>query len=358
MLETLMLDFGRPTHSSFMDDNYSVYLSSQDRAAISFRAFKKTMIMYGDPLCASHKAGQVFEEFRRFCKRRHWRVAVIGASSNLAAHANTISWSSVEFAVQQIFNPMRNEVLNEMAGKTIIRTNRKLIREGVVLFLYEPRRGVQPELEDQLRDVYTRWREDRKARNINQTYSAVIDPFGLPGVTRYLFTRGPDGKPNSLAGLIYLGTPSGYLLEPCIQSASAPKGVTGFLATHAMGLLREENIQYMTFGVESLPSLGEITSMSPLMAKMSRRVYSVVSDAFKMEGRQIFHLSFHPEKDLSEPLYLLFPPGFPHLSMYQAVLKASHISPRDVWKYWQTERSSKRQEGKVAELPPAVKVAA
>ncbi|KIW20567.1 hypothetical protein PV08_01142 [Exophiala spinifera] len=345
LLESLMIDFGRPTHSSFMDDTYNVYLSQQERAAISFRAFKKVVVVYGDPLCDSKKASYVFEEFRRFCKRRHCRVAVVGASSNLAAHAQTMSWVCMEFGVEKVFNPMRNEVLNERAGKTITRTNRKLVRDGVVLFLYEPRRGVLPQLEQELRDVYTGWREERRLKNVPQAYSAVVDPFALSGVTRYLFTRGPDGKPNSLAGLIWLGNSSGYLLEPCIQSASAPKGTTGFLVTHAMGLLRDENVHYMTFGVEAMRHLGEITSMSSFTAKMSRRVYSAVSDAFDLEGRQIFHQSFYPEKDRHDPLYLLFPPGILHFSMYQAVLKASHVSPRVVWRHWQTDRSSKRQEG-------------
>ena len=127
LLETLMNDFGRATHSAFLDDSYSIYLSEKDRAAICFTVLRKVALIYGDPLCASERVGHVFEEFRLFCKQRRWRLAVFGASPNLAASTKLKSWSRMEFAVEQVFNPMQNQVLNETAGKTITRTNRKLI---------------------------------------------------------------------------------------------------------------------------------------------------------------------------------------------------------------------------------------
>ena len=131
--------------------------------------------------------------------------------------------------------------------------------------------------------------------------------------------------------------------SPASKRQRRPKEPQAFLVTHAMGLLREENVQYMTFGVEALPRLGEITSMSSLMASASRHFYGVTFDALKLQGRKTFHESFYPEKDQAVPLYLLFPPGLPHLSVYQAVLKAGHIKPLDVWRRRQTERSVKQK---------------
>lgn len=348
VLEILMAEFGRGTNSSFLDESYSIYLQDDDRAAICFKVIKKVAIIYGDPLCADSEVDRVFEQFRSFCAQQRWHVAVVGAGPILAAYAKTQRWKTMEFAVEQVLNPMTNSVLNETSGKTIRRTNRKLVLDGTKLHFYEPCRGIQAQLEQDLMNVYNAWREDRRRRNAPQAYSAIINPFAMPSVTRYLYTMGSDGKPNSLAGLIRLGANGGYLLEPCIQLPDTPKGITGFLVTHAMGLLRDEGVMYMTFGLEALPELGEITLMPSWIEDTSRRIYRTTFDALGLRGRKVFHESFYPEKEQGVPLYLLFPPGVLNISVYQAVLEATHISPREVWSRSQAARSARRKQDKMA----------
>lgn len=353
-LQILMAEFGRGTNSSFLDDTYSIYLRDDDRAAICFKVIKKVAVIYGDPLCAGDEVGHVFEEFCSLCEQQRWNVAVVGAGPPLTAYAKTQSWRTMEFAVEQIFNPMTNTVLDETSGKTIRRTNRKLVLDGTKLHLYEPCRGIQAQRQRELMKVYNAWREDRDRRNIPQAYSAIINPFAMPNVTRYLYTTGRGGKPNSLAGLIRLGANNGYLLEPCIQLPDAPKGITSFLVTHAMGLLRDEGVTYMTFGLEALPELGEITLMPSLIEDTSRRIYRTTFDTLGLRGRKVFHESFHPEKDQGVPLYLIFPPDVPSVSMYQAVLEVTHISPREVWSRSRAARSARRKQDKTVRGRPPV----
>ncbi|OQV06015.1 hypothetical protein CLAIMM_10658 [Cladophialophora immunda] len=249
-LEILMAKFGRATHSSFFDDIYSIYLPEGEQAAVCFKVIKKVAVMYGDPLCAADEVDHVFEAFCSFCHRRRWHIAVVGAGFALALYAKNKHWRTMEFAVEQILNPMTNSVLDERSGNTITRTNKRLVANGIQLYLYEPCRGIQFKLEEELIKVYSGWQQDRRKRNAPQAYSASINPFALPAVNRYMYTTDSNDKPNSLAGLIRLGANGGYLLEPSIQLPDAPKGVIGFLVTHAMGLLRDEGVAYMTFGLE------------------------------------------------------------------------------------------------------------
>jgi hypothetical protein len=73
----------------------------------------------------------------------------------------------------------------------------------------------------------------------------------------------------------------------------------------------------------------------------------MIFDALGLHGRKIFHESFHPEPEKQVALYLLFPPGMPRVSVYQAVLAATHISPQEVWNRSQAARSNKRKQKKV-----------
>ena len=332
-LERLMAEFGWGTSSSFLDDTYSIYMPNPEQAAICFKVIKKVAIMYGDPLCAAGMVETVFGEFQRYCRKQGWHVAVVGARPALTQYAQKHSWRTMEVAVEQVLNPMTNAILDETAGKTITRTNRKLVASGVKLHLYDPRNGRRPDLEHDLLGVYKAWTAHKAGkRNAAQAYSAIINPFGMPAVSRYMYTCGDDGRPNSLAGIIQLGSNGGYLLEPCIQLPDAPKGITGFLVTHVMGMLRDEGVTYMTFGFEALPEIGDISHMPSFIDETSRRFYRSTFNSLGLMGRKTFHESFYPESKQNVPLCLLFPPGMPRMSVYQAVLEATHVSPIEVWR--------------------------
>jgi lysylphosphatidylglycerol synthetase-like protein (DUF2156 family) len=199
--------------------------------------------------------------------------------------------------------------------------------------------------------VYKTWKEEKGKRHTAQAYSAVIDPFGMPAVSRYLYTCGEDGRPNSLAGIIKLGANKGYLLEPCVQLPDAPKGITGFLVTHALGLMRNEGVTYATFGFEALPEIGEVSRMPSVMEDTSRHFYRSTFETLGLLGRKEFHDSFHPDDSQRVPLYILFPPGLPRISVYQGVLNTTNISPYEVWRRSRAAKSAKVKQEK--STPPS-----
>lgn len=331
VLESLMARYGRGTNSSFLDATYNVYIREDKEAAVCFKVSNGVAIMYGDPLCAADQLGCVFEAFRQFCKEHGWRMAVVGCGLPLATHARARRWKSMEVATEQVLNPQTNPILEETGGKTICRVNRKLHKEGVRLHVYDPAAGgIDAELQAQLLALYDDWRAGHAQRNRPASYSAVIDPFALPGVSRYLYTVDGAGQPNSFAGLIRLGARNGALLEPCIAAPAAPRNTTDFLATMALGLLRDEGGGYMTFGVEALPQLGAVAGLP--FPGVARRLYRAAFDALALDGRRAFHEKFRPDESQRGALFMLFPPGRPRVGVARAVLDVSHVSAREVWR--------------------------
>ena len=340
VLEALMVRHGRSTNASFLDASYRIYLPADRQAAVCFKRSKNVAVVYGDPLCDSRDISRVFESFRAFCRRQRWRVAVVGAGPILADHARAGGWGCMEFGVESIFDPMTNPILDETAGKTIVRFNRKLFHTGVKFHVYDPSRGICPKLERDLLAIYHDWREARLQRGAPQTYSTVLNPFAMPRVCRHIYTTGPDGQVNGFASLVRLGASGGYLLEPCIAAAHAPKGITEFLTTHALGLLRDEGVDYMTFGLAPLPELGQMTGMPSVFVDATRAVYRTTFNALSLGGKKLFHEKFKPEDDRRVPLHILFPPGFPLIKGTRAVLDVTHISLREVWRSTQARPSA------------------
>lgn len=355
ILEELIAKFGRPTHSTFLDASYDIYLSPDRKAAICFKRIKKVVVAYGDPLCDAREINDVFEAFRAFCKRQGWQVAVIGGGSSLASLALAGGWIRMEFAVEHIYNPLTNPVPDERAAKTIVRGNRRLFNSGIKLGLYDPgNRGRCQALERELLDIYHAWRAGRMESKCPQTYSTILNPFALPKVTRHLYTKGTDGRITGFASLIRMGASNGYLLEPCIAAPNAPKGITEFLTTHAMGLLRDEEVDRMTFCPAPLPEVGEVTGMPSVITERIRSLYRTTFNALALGGKTVFYEKFKPEEARRVSLYMLFPPGFPVLRGTRAVLEVTHIHLREVWKLMQV-KPSKSSVGKKGHTKAAVK---
>jgi hypothetical protein len=326
LLEQLMAENGRSTHAAFLDASYSIYIPDDRQCAICFKVSNNVAVMYGDPLCASQQMGRVFETFKGFCKRQGWRVAVVGAGPVLADHGRRRQWAIMEFGVENVLNPKTNPGV----GKTINRGNRRLAKEGVKLSVYCPAEGRRPELEAALMKVYDDWRESRIRRNVPQAYSTVINPFTYTS-SKHLYTTGPDGIPNSWACLMRLGSRSGYLIEPCIAADGAPGGITEFLTTNAMRILKDERCDYLTFGLAPLPEMGEISGMTSFVADTTRSLYQTTFEALSLGGKVAFHEKFKPDEDQRSPLYLIFPSGARHMNSSKAVLDVTHISVSEVW---------------------------
>ncbi len=344
VIEHLMLQYGQCTHSAFLDASFSIFLSNDHQAAICFKLSMGVAVVYGDPLCSPNDRPQVFDSFRKFCRRQRWQVAVVGASQALADHVAQHSWKQLEFGAERVLNPLTSPILDGKAGRSIARSNRKLVESGLALGLYDPAVAPCALLEQQLLDIYAAWRSDRRRRNVPEAYTLVFDPFALPRVSRYLYAIDPQtGHPVAFAGLQRLGAATGgssscsAVVEPLVAAPAAPRGATDFLVTHALGLLRDEGVAGLTFGLEALPDLGRMTGLPDFSAGTLRRVYRKIYDVLGLSGRRAFHEKFRPEDEARPPapLYLLFPPGLlapNRLRVVAAVLDVAHISLYDVWR--------------------------
>ena len=354
-LETLMLDHGRSTHSAFQDPSFNIYLNESKDVAICFKLSFGVAVEYGDPLCSEDHIPQAFDDFRKWGRKQGWQVACVGASEILTKHVSSKhrSWKTIEFGVEQVLNPMNNEVLDGKSGKTILRFNRNLVKDGVTLGLYDASLAPCARLQEQLLEVYGEWREDRRSRNVPEAYTLIFDPFALPRVSRYLYSTNKEGKITGFIGLTKIGARKGYVLDPCIAAPQSPRGTSEFLVTHALAILREEGVDYMTFGLEALPQIGDTTGMPALFIKAMHRSYGKIFETLGLGGRKFFHDKFKPDDDgkRGSSLYLLFPPGLlapNRLKLIAAVLDVAHISLYDVGK-----RSIKgRQSGGAKAVAP------
>lgn len=332
-LESLVDRFGRASHMGILDKSYTFFVSRARDAALYFKVKNKIAVVGGNPLCEPALFPEFLAEFTEYRKQFGWGISFLGASDELLNYAKEKKWVTMHFGVERVLNPLTNPVLLEYSGKRIIRQNKQLLdprKGGITLEVYSPAMAKCPQLQEQLVTVYDAWRVHRNQTGVPQTYITVYEPFALPDLMTYIYTKGRDGKPNGFAALRKLGANKGYHIDPCVAAPGAPRGITDLLTFAAMALLNTAGISYLSFGFEPLRDLGEITGMATPMARLTRTIHRQVFRGLRVGGKKEYHDKFRPDELQQSGLHLVFPSGVPGPRHMAAIIHLANISVRQL----------------------------
>lgn len=335
-LESLVERFGRVSHMGILDKSYTFFVSRARDAALYFKVKNNIAVIGGDPLCKQDLFPKILEEFAEYRRKHHLDVAFLGASEDFMRYAKEQKWVTMQFGMERVLNPMTNPVLLENGGKTgkrMTKQNKQLLdpkKGGLTVEVYSPSISRNDVLQEQLVGVYDAWRDHRNRSGVPQAYITVYDPFALPDLMTYIYTKDRNGTPNGFAALRKLGANNGYHVDPCIAAPSAPSGVTDLLIFASMALLNKAGISYLSFGFEPLDDLGEITGMPKSMTKVTKMVHKQIFGGLKVGGKKNYHAKFQPDETQQSALYLVFPDGTPGVRHMSAMVHIANISLRQL----------------------------
>lgn len=330
-IKRLAAHYGRISHMGILDRSYSFFMNKARTAALSFKVQNKVAIVEGDPLCDRDSFPDLLSEFEEYRKKFHWSIAFMGASEAFADYAKDHNWTTLQFGRERVLNPMTNDVLFERSGKRIIVQNRQLLdpsKGGITLGLYVPSHEDDLGLQRELIAIYDAWRLERNRSSSPQAFVTVYDPFSLPDLMTYIYTRGPDGVANGFAALRKIGANQGYHIDPCIAAPDAPRGISDLLVFAAMALLNRAGVSYLSFGYEPLDSLGEITGISRPIEKAVRALYHHTFPRLPIGGKKAYHDKFKPDHFQGSSLYVIFPAAAPGPRQVVAIAHTANISIR------------------------------
>jgi len=252
----------------------------------------------------------------------------------------------MHFGWDRILNPTTNALLNEQnngipqpsSTKRMLTQNRSLLnpaKGNLEIGIYLPSLGQNDILQEQLRTIYDDWRQDRneKRANTTQAFITVYDPFSLPKMMVYIYTRDKlTGKPNGFAALRKLGAHKGYQLDPCIAAPECElRGISDLLVYTSLVLLFHAKVDYMSFGIEPIDELGEIVGMPYAIEKITRNLYKRAFANLPLSGKKAFHDKFRPEESVNaQRLHIIFPGTITNPRYGLALAHMANVSLRKV----------------------------
>ncbi|KAJ5864243.1 uncharacterized protein N7529_006159 [Penicillium soppii] len=334
-IERLAANYGRVAHMGILDRSYRFFVNKSRTAALSFKIQNGIAIIGGDPLAPEALIPSLLSEFTAYRKRYHWGIAFMGASESfLKSQAHPNNWTTIRFGTERVLNPQTNEVLLETSGKRITTQNRQLLNKAkaaITLHVYVPAvHGTDVSLESDLISIYDSWRAQRNDSASPQAFITVYDPFALPSLMTFIYTRSAEGVVNGFAALRRLGS-GGYHVDPCIAAPGSSKGISDLLLVAAMALLNRAGVSYLGFGFEPLHSLsrGDVVGMPRPLRAFTRDLYCRAFSRLPIGGKKAYHDKFRPDPMLDRGLYLVFP-SIPGPRLLLAMTHMANISLRKI----------------------------
>lgn len=351
-IQRLTADYGRVAHMGILDHSYHFFLNKARTAALSFKVQGGVAIVSGDPLCEPDAIAGLLDEFATYRRRRHLGIAFMGASESFVRDvARPQKWATLRFGTERVLNPQTNDVLLERGGKRIAVQNRQLLnpqKGGLSLGVYSPAiHGTDGDLQAELVAIYETWRAERNNSTAPQAFITVYDPFALPALMTFVYSRGPDGKINGFAALRRLGC-GGYHVDPCIAAPGSAKGISDLLVVAAMALLHRAGLSYLGFGFEPVDVLYP-NDMSGMPRSLTNIICDIYKHAFRylpISGKRTYHDKFRPDPPQDSALYLVFPGGVPGPRRLLAVMHMANISLRKMMKAEWTDRRQRASNRK------------
>jgi hypothetical protein len=359
-IQRLTAQFGRVANMGILDHSYRFFVNQSRTGALSFKVRNHVAIVGGDPLCEPHMIPSLLAEFATYRRRHHWGLAFMGASASFVRDfAQPKGWTTIRFGTERVLNPQTNEVLLERSGKRIAVQNRQLLNRakgGVTLGVYAPAvHGTDAQLQSELVGIYDAWRAARNTSAGPQAFITVYDPFALPALMTFVYSRGPDGTINGFAALRRLGE-GGCHVDPCIAAPGAAKGISDLLIVSAMALLHRAGVSYLGFGFEPVHALTreDITGMAGPLASLTRELYGHTFRRLPIHGKKAYHDKFRPDGEQDCGLYLVFPGGMPGPRQFLGMIHIANISLRKIlWadlRSWVSRRKSDKSDKPESEV--------
>ncbi|KAM0692518.1 hypothetical protein Q7P36_007072 [Cladosporium allicinum] len=284
-LQRLLIKYGRASHMGFQDPSYKIYLNGTEDGAIIYKILDRTAVISGDPLCPPHLTPSLLQDFRNICKQSRYKVAVVGASAQLARLAQQENFITMQFGTEKVINPATNPLLTGRGGgKRTIQKSRSLLKSGLTVETYDPSLQHDAEIEAHITRIYDAWRTLRNDSQTAQAYVTVYDLFFLPDIMTYLIVR--DATQNrAIIGFAALRRYERTShLDPVIASPTSSQ-------RHRFEPLRE---------------LKNISGMPGFVTKGMRALHRHILTKLPLDGKKAFYQRFHPDEEQDGALHMIF----------------------------------------------------
>ena len=263
---------GDPLAPFAMQSSKSVFADASGTAAIAYRTRLGFAVVSGDPIGRPDRFAELVAEFAAMCRRRGWRIIVLGCGQRRAA-----LWRNAAVVGQTLRAvPIGRDVVIDVPGFTMIGRRFRNLRQAVartrncgITTEVVAEQALDPALKAELTDVlYASRRDAHLERGFSMMLGDVLQGR-YPGV-QIIVARDRHGRVQGFQRYAVAGAGSDVSLDLPWRRPGAPNGIDERLTVDMIAWSRCRGARRLSLAFAPFPELFDAADRTPLQRSTTR----------------------------------------------------------------------------------------
>jgi lysyl-tRNA synthetase, class II len=263
----------------------SYFFSPTRKSFVAYKVVGGCALVSGDPVGDKAEVPGLLAEFRRVCRARGWRLALLSVRAELVPVARSLGLRAIKIGDEAVVRPA-NFSLEGRSIRKVRQSVTRLEREGFS-FSVVAAGDVDQDLRLELEQVSAAWR----GANVERGFSmAMDDQFREPDTFFAIAQRGHE-----IGGFLHL-VPSarGYSLGAMRRRRDTPNGLMEYLIAELLGWARAREAEEISLNFCVFADLIADAPRNRLSA-LARTGLRIGDRLFQLERLLVFSRKFAPE---------------------------------------------------------------
>lgn len=313
-LVKMIRQWGLVNTDGLLDETCHFYFHPKLEGFIGYRLEGSNAVVFGDPVCSRENRAAFAESFQEECASKNIGVAYTMATKEFAEWAAQNQGAiTIEWGENYVVNPSVNPLNNKGSKAVLLRKKVKhALNDGVTIKEYV---GNDLKIEEEIVRVAGEW---LKRRHGLQVYLCSINLFQDREGKRWFYAE-QGGQITGFLILNEIKDKGGWLLNNLMNTKDASAGLSELLITTTFQTLEKEGCHYVIIGPLPAEKLRDVKNANPLLAKVTRWLYTCATNIFHLKRWAVFWQKFQFE---AEGSYLVFPEKNLNMGSVRSLLKA------------------------------------
>ncbi len=322
----LLERFGTNANSSMVryPAAWRYFFATAAEGAVCYLRIERTVVVWGDPLCAAEDTGAVLAEFLPAMRARGRRTALLVVREETARVAMALGCSAVNIGAEPAFDLAAWTVPSGDRGKKVRWCLNHARRAGVRIEEYGPSRGPRDrDVERRMEEARRRW-EASLGRGVIRSFlrSSPMEAFE----DKRIFLAWRRDRLEAILACSPVPGRAGWYLEDLVRVPDATNGATELLVVEAMARLRADGAAYATLGIAPLRgSEDQIDRRSRWLTPALRWAFEYFDRRYHFATLSRYKAKFGPTA--WERRFAMFSPPRPSIGTVRAVMSVLDPSP-------------------------------
>lgn len=281
------------------DDTLAYFALRGDKAhffvgdtVVAFAIIGGVCLVSPDPVGPVEERSEAWQAFRSFAAERGWPVGVLGATDEWLPIYKAGGMSSFYVGDEAVVD-CQSFTLEGGRFKGLRQAVNRIAKYGYTIAFYDPAH-LDPELQDQLRELLEEGRQGETERGFSMTLGRMFDPLDTGLLLSVAFD--PDGVPVACCHWVPAPGIAGYSLDVMRRSRSDshPNGLTDFVVVRTIEHLRARGFTGLALNFATMRAVMSGDAGDGFAARGERWLLKRLSDSMQIESLWRYNAKFEP----------------------------------------------------------------